>query len=172
MRRSRPFRIVVVTGLAALAVAGTLEARGGAGHAPALSDDDRAAAGEAALMFARLVAHLQGSAGDPRFAERIRAAPDVVDEAVAAADVARRAGHVEEPRLIRAETRRVAAEVGGGAEVTTREYWITRVISADGAVVETRSDVLDVSYVVQRAPGGWDVVAWDLAAPGAEGGDE
>jgi hypothetical protein len=166
---SRPFWGVVAIGLGVWSAAalGVRQDAGATAARTAGSDLDDAR--RAAELFARLVAHAQGSGGDPRFTERMRASPDLVEEVLASAAYARHLGRVEEPRLVRAEPRSAERMGPTAVKIGQREYWTTRVISVSGGVLETRSDVVDVEYVLRSQPGGWTVVAWDLA-PAAGGG--
>jgi hypothetical protein len=160
-----PSIVVLIAGLAGLAAAGARAARasGEAGEAVKVSEGEEREAKTAAETFMRLAAHLQGSGGDPRFAERIPASPAVVEELLAGVTFASHAGKVEEPRLVRAELgpiRRVDTDV---VSLDAKEYWIVRVLGAGGKTLETRADVVKVRYVLARGPSGWSVAGWDLA---------
>jgi hypothetical protein len=125
---------------------------------------------ETVKLFLRLSAHLQGSGGDPRFAERIPASSEVIEELLANVRFSNRVGRIEESRLQRVDVGEVAPIGTDRVEVATREYWVTRIISAAGSVMETRSDVVTARYVVQRAASGWRVVEWALTGDGSERG--
>ena len=153
---------VLLVGLAALAVAAVRAERTGGKEGGPATAPDRESATAAVQAFLRLAAHLQGSGGDLRFAERIPAAGEVIDELVASAQFGRHLGQVEEPRLIRIVVRSANDAARGRIEVITREYWTTRVITADGKVREIRTDVLDARYLVVRDGPAWKVAYWTL----------
>lgn len=153
--------LVLVAGLAALSGSAWRAARA-PGRAQPVSDAARKAVSEAVYGYVKLVAHLHGSGGDRRFAERLPAGPEVVGEALADVQFATHAGNIEEPRLIRAELRDVRPAGFETYDVELKEFWVTRTIAAAGDVLGTRSDVVIARYRVQRGPGGWRVVAWDL----------
>jgi hypothetical protein len=161
-----PSIVVLIAGLAGLAVAGARAARATADPAQT-SEVEAREVKAAAETFMRLSAHLQGSGGDPRFAERIPASPAVVEELLAGVSFASHGGKVEEPRLVRADfgsLRRLDAEV---VSLDAKEYWIVRVLGEGGKkTLETRGDVVDVRYLVARGPAGWSVVGWDFSDGG------
>ncbi len=164
LRPSRPELVVFAVGACALGVAAW---RASSVERRDLEQRDRAAAVEAVRAFVSLSAHLRGSGGDRRFAERVPAAPAVVDELVADAKEGRRLGRLDQSRLVQADVRRVR-EVGlEMVEVTTKEYWVTR-DSSDSS--RYRSDVVPVRYVVRREGGAWRVVDWNVEAGSTEGG--
>jgi hypothetical protein len=157
-----PAAVVLAIGLGVLGASGWRAAARARAEGVAASEPERAAVWDTVHLYLKLVAHLHGSGGDPRFAERLPAAPEVVGEALEDVRFVGHAGRVEEPRLIRAELRDVRREGAERYEVEAREFWVTRSISADGEVLGTRSDVVIGRYAVRRLPGGWKVVAWDV----------
>jgi hypothetical protein len=158
---------VLGLGLALLAAAAASAVLGERSSASWLDAAAREGAVEAARRFAALSAHLQGSGGDPRYAERLPADEPVVADALAEAEFARHAGRVEEPRLIRLEAVEVRAAGTDVAEVRAREFWVTRT-AADGRE-ELRSDVVNVAYLVRREGSGFRVASWTVEMP--ESGD-
>lgn len=157
---TRPVLTVVAAGLAAL-VAGAWRASTTGTHGLA-GKSEAAAASEVVVSFLRMSAHLRGSRGDDRFAERLPAARDVVEELLAETDALTRAGVTETPRLLRADVRVVTPLADDAVEVFTREYWITDVAGEGRGPERTRSDVVDARYAVVHEPGGWRVAAWRL----------
>ncbi|HET9554256.1 MAG TPA: hypothetical protein VFP50_14910 [Anaeromyxobacteraceae bacterium] len=162
-----PALAVLTVGLAALGAA-ALRARAPEG-AEALPPAERAEVEATARLFTRLAAHLKGSGGDPRFAERIPAAPAVVEELLAEAAFVDRAGRREEPRLQRIELGTPVRVAPGRVRIDARELWVTRVVARGGQPLETRSDVISVRYLLDADRGRWQVAAWSLIGPGGEG---
>jgi hypothetical protein len=159
-----PLVPVLVFALGCVAIAASAWAASrGAPRAQPVAENVRKAVTEAVYGYAELAAHLHGSGGDPRFAERLPADPEVVSDVLGDIEFATHAGRIEEPRLFRAEFRDVHPAGFDTYDVDVKEYWVTRTISAGGAILGTRSDVVLVRYVVRRGPGGWKVVAWDVA---------
>lgn len=144
---------------------------GRASAAPALTPDERRAAAETVREFLALVAHLQRSGGDPRFAERLPAAPAVVDELRVELDYLARNRRVQQLVLHRLDVTGVDPKGGERAEVRTRELWTAHTLWAgDGRPAEApRSAQLAVKYLLAPAAGGWRVEAWELDfdTPGA-----
>jgi hypothetical protein len=150
--------VVLAVGLAGLCLAGWRAAA--APEAPPLGDADRRAATDAVHLFLALSAHLRGTGGDSRYADRLPARPAVVEELSREVEYRWHGGHQEEPRLVRLEIRDVAAAGPEQAAVKTREFWITRELRKDDAPV--RSDVVFARYLVEPGAGGWRVVDWDV----------
>jgi hypothetical protein len=150
--------IVAVAGLALLAAASVPAARA-ARAARDLPQADRRAATAAVQSFLTLSAHLRGSGGDPRFAERLPASEAVVGELMDEIAYLRHAGRLDEPRLVRSEIREVKPEADGLAAVRTKEYWITRDVREGG---EVRSDVVLARYTLARDGAAWRVVDWSV----------
>ncbi len=166
MKRFAPQAVVLALGLAAIGASAWRAAGVRAGRTMPVAEADRRAAVGVVSLYLQLRAHLQGSNGDRRFAERLPAGDDVVDEAMRDVAFVTHSRRVEEPRLLGREIRNVRAVRSEQYEVETKEYWVTRIISAEGAVLDTRSDVVRAKYLVAtEAPGG-RVVAWDLMPRG------
>jgi hypothetical protein len=167
---------VVRTTVAALAVGlallmvGVLAARSTAERSLEPTAEERSAALETVRALLSLTAHLRGSGGDPRFAERIPAAAPVREELQRDAEFTLHLGVLEEARLVQLDVRGVRRVAPGRLEVDTTEYWVTRTLPRGGEAPGTRSDVVLARYVVGRQPGGWVVLDWELApgvaAPG------
>lgn len=155
----RAAAVVLAAGLAVLALGAWTALARGRGEAAPLTAADRDEATAAVQRFASLSAHLRGSGGDPRFAERLPADPDVVEELSAEIAFSREAGRREEPRLVRAEVLSLEASGAEGAVARVREFWITRTAGAPGA---PRSDVVTLRYELRRDVAGWRVAAWDV----------
>jgi hypothetical protein len=165
VRRLAPFVAVLGAALLALGV----QAWRVAAERPAvdLPPEDQKAAADAVYLFLSLASHLRGTAGDPRYSERLPASPEIVDEMVGEIRWVRAAGRIEEPRLVRGEVRSVEALGPDEARVLTKEFWVTRDLSAPHTE-KPRSDVVLAKYVVRRDASGWRVADWDLelvAAP-------
>lgn len=152
--------VVLIAGLVALGAAG-VRAAGARSERVEPPEADRRGAEAAVQLFLKLAAHVQGSSGDPRFAERLPAAPPVIEELVAGVAFATHADRIEEPRLVRSEILRSASTDGDRIQVDAKEYWIIRVIASDGRVLETRSDVVRARYLVGREAAGWQILGWD-----------
>ncbi len=133
----------------------------------ALTDVERKATAGAVRTFLTMSSHLRGSGGDQRFAERLPADDQVIDEMLAEIEFLRHVGRVEEARLVRADVRDVRAEAEGIASVLTKEYWITREMATRTPIQpQTRSDVVLARYTVRRDAGGWRVVSWQIDMDG------
>lgn len=159
-RLLRPATAVLLAGLAALAAGAWRASSAAARTAPAASEAK--AASDAVFRFLQLSAHLQGSGGDERFAERLPASPDLVQELLDASAADARAGRAERARLVRAEVREVTRRAPAALEVATREYWITQVAAPGSGPERPRADVVDARYAVVEEPGGWRVTGWRL----------
>ena len=133
----------------------------------ALTDADRRGAADAVRLFLTLSAHLRTAGGDPRFAERLPASDEVVDEVLQDITFLRHAAREEEARLVRSEVRDVRGEGDGRATVRTKEYWVTRELTAlPPALPQTYSDVVLARYAVRRETGGWRVESWRIDMDG------
>jgi len=161
--------VVVVAALGLLAWAGWagLEAPSRDG---ALTDADRRGATDAVQLFLTLSNHLRAADGDPRFAERLPASEEVVDELIRDLEFLRHAAREEEARLVRSEIRDVRAAGDGRATVRTKEYWVTRQLTAPSPTLpQTYSDVVLARYAVRREAGGWRVESWHIDMDGDGG---
>ncbi len=161
--------IVAAAALGLLALAGW-DAFGAPKGNAALTDADRRGATDAVQLFLTLSTHLRAADGDTRFAERIPASDEVVDEVMRDVAFLRHAARQEEVRLVRSEVRDVRAAADGGATVRTKEYWITRELAAPSPTLpQTYSDVVLARYAVRREAGGWRVESWDIDMDGDGG---
>lgn len=137
---------------------------GRAAPAPELPPEQRRAAAETVRAFLALVGHLQESGGDPRFAERLPAAPALVEELRAEADYLARNRRVQ--RLVLHHLDVAAVEPAGRerVEVRTREMWTVHTLWAlDGRPAEApRPSLLAVKYLLAPLVAGWRVEAWEL----------
>jgi hypothetical protein len=158
VKRFLPFGLVLVVAVAALGVDAGLVA--GDRARPELPPEDQKAAADAVYLFLSLGSHLRGTAGDPRYSERLPAAPEVVDEMLGEIQWVRQTGRVEEPKLVRGEVRAVETLGPDEARVRTKEFWVTRDLSAPDE--KPRSDVVLAKYVLRREASGWRIVDWDL----------
>lgn len=114
--------------------------------------------------FLTLSSHLYRADGDPRFAERLPAAPRVVDQLMADIVYLRHNGRYQEPVLEQLEIGDIRILGPDEVEVTAREFWIIRTRSlADGAETDpVRSEISRVRYRMSRESTGWTVQAWQL----------
>lgn len=159
--------VVIAAGMAALGLASIRASRAGRGEEGAeVSAAERTGMEDAARLFARLSAHLKGSGGDRRFAERIPAAPEVVGDLLDETAFAASLGRIEEPHLQGVEYGKALRVAAGRAQLDAREYWVTRIHSGSGTVLETRSDVISVRYLVEEDRGRWTVIGWNVIVPG------
>lgn len=148
---------VILAGAVLLAVA-VAEARGSRGSEAWLDGTARAEAVKAARLFAAMSAHMRASNADRRFAERLAADEPVVDEILADIAWVQHRGREERPRLMDFRAGEVRAAGAGFAELTAREYWVTRSVGSGGEAVQT--DVVQVRYALRRTGLGWRVADW------------
>ncbi len=163
---------VVLAGGAFLLAAGGLAPswRELRGERPPVPRADADAAVEAIQSFAAMVRHLHGSGGDPRFAERLGASPEIAAELAADVQFLRGLRQIEDATLVRADVLGVTSVATGGVEVRTREYWVFHARQRDAGREEPPpvSAVVFVRYELTREAGGWIVSDWTLEPP-AEG---
>jgi hypothetical protein len=170
----RTFASVAAAGLLLLAMAAmgaVREAR--RPHAP--GDGSLAEAEEAVERYLAAVDALYASGGDPRAADRVPAAPDLVAEMLADITFAQhRLQSGEVRQLLRAERGGARWLSGGGAEVSTREFWVIRrrpLFDGGGTSGPPISAVLNVRYDVAREGAAWRVLDYrldsDRPPPGA-----
>lgn len=130
--------------------------------ATTMGEEDRASAARTVVEFLQIAAHFYSSSGDRRFAERIPATPEVLEEMQRDAAYVAHNGRVQEATLARIEVVAVTAVGDDRVEVRTREFWTTRwIFRADGRVDGVRSDVVRVRYRLVRDGSVWRVVQWD-----------
>lgn len=135
-----------------------------------LAPADRRQAVEALRLTLTLMGHLYESGGDTRFAERMPAAPEVVEEMLADVAYLR---HNHRRQVVTLESFQVQAVEPLGQterlEVRTRERWQVRTQWLDGSGDSDppRSQEGHARYLLVRQGAGWQVTGWDLAEPGA-----
>lgn len=134
--------------------------------------EERAEAERTVHELLALVRHLHGSGGDPRFAERVPAAPEVVDELLREIAWVRHQGWIEELQLARLELSPAERTEDGALELGAREFWIARRRPVADAAAEPRlsSSVLATRYRLEREGGRWRVVEWRHEAASGAGG--
>ena len=154
--------VVVALGLALLAGA-AVSTRNGA-DTPRLSTPDRDAAVAAIRLFLSLSTHLARSGGDERFADRIAAAPEVVEEVMAGLAFIRHSGWTEDPQLVRMDVETVEPGIHDTVEVVTKEYWVVRAARLRAGTPEPKPhvDVVRVRYNLQRDGAGWRIASWAI----------
>lgn len=152
--------VTLALGLALLGAA-ALGARG-AGEVPVFPEDAEEAVATV-REFVTLATHLEKS-GDERFAERLPAAPDLVEEILGGMAFADAAGLAEEPQPVRLQVEAVRTSRPSGVEVHAREYWVVRTsrLREVPLAPRTRADVVRVRYVLEREGGRWRVIAWNV----------
>jgi hypothetical protein len=128
-----------------------------------VTSQEREGAAKAVYTYLKMSSHFYGSAGDPRFAERIPAAPALLDEARADVAYLRRNRRFQDPVLMKLELGAITPLGGGEVEVETREFWITHTLWLDdGQPAERpRSDIVTCKYRVGLETGEWQVRAWE-----------
>lgn len=123
---------------------------------------DRRDAANAVYLFRSVSTHLYASGGDARFAERLPATQQVVEELRADIDYVRKNGRVETPKLVRIEFVTSDVTEATRAEVTTREFWVTQHHWPNGAEADPpRSDIAYARYRLNKDGTRWIVNAWD-----------
>ncbi len=123
--------------------------------------------------FMTLATHLAKS-GDERFAERIPASPDLVEEILADVAFAAEAGRSEDLQPVQLQIEAVKPSRPEGVEVLAKEYWVFRTSRLRDVPLapQVRADVVRVRYVLAREGTRWRVVGWnveDAIAPRAAG---
>ncbi len=131
---------------------------------PTLSAEDRQETEKALRHYLTLSGHLYRSNGDPRFLERMPAAPRVTDQLMADIVYLRHNGRYQEPTIEGLEVEEARLLGPGSVELSTREYWVIRTRSlADGMETDpVRSEVIRVRYLMSKENTGWIVQAWEL----------
>jgi len=118
-------------------------------------------------LFQRLTSHLYATGGDPRFADRIPAAPHLVDEMLADIEYIKRNHRIQRPELVKIEILSSAPLRENAVEFHTREYWITRFywLSGEESGDPPVSQILFMKYLVTREGQAWQVSGWDFDEP-------
>ena len=120
-------------GLVLLGVAALGARRGEAAARPTAAEVEGAVAAVRELVT--IGNHLAKSGGDTRFAERIPAAPAVVEEILADVAFTRHAGRIEEHQAVQLQVEAVERAEPDGIDVVTKEYWVVRSSPLEGMVV-------------------------------------
>lgn len=133
----------------------------------ALGEEEGRAAVGALRAFLAVMSHLYASDGDPRFAERIPASPDVVGEMMADIVYLRHNGRYQEMTLHGLEVLEVAPVSSDRVEARTKEYWTIRTrFLADGSEADPpRASILFARYRLDLEGASWKVQAWDFDDP-------
>ncbi len=123
--------------------------------------------------FLAVMSHLYGSGGDPRFAERLPAGNEVVDEILADITYLEHNRRIQEMSLVNLQINSINSPTGGYAQVNATEYWVirTRWDDKDGESDPARSEVHTVDYRLKVEGGEWRVIGWEHA-PVVAGGDD
>jgi hypothetical protein len=109
-----------------------------------------------------LTAHLYGSGGDERFAERIPAGAGVLDEVLADIEYLARNHRVQDQIMERLDVVSVDVLAADQLEIRTRELWDVGLLWAGGGgEAEPReSRVVKGRYLLARTGSGWVVEGW------------
>lgn len=164
--------LLIVVGAALLFIAGAMteewEVFAGSWFTPPaaaspVSDEEKGKALETLRQYVTLSAHLYGTVGDPRFADRIPASPEIIEEISSEIAYLRNHRLVEDRVLQRATPLEVQAAGNDRLEVTTREYWIVRRYRLGSSEPEwVESHVAVNQYRLLRDQfGRWNVVGWE-----------
>ena len=117
-----------------------------------------------------LMAHLYASGGDPRFAERLRLAPELLDEIQRDIEYLAKNRRVQNPRLQRLEL--LGADPAGKGQLVlrTREFWIHRTFWSNGSGESDppRSVILYARYQLVQENSGWSIFGWEFDRPETE----
>lgn len=136
---------------------------------PVLDEAQQRSAVESVRSYLALVSHLYGSAGDPRFAERIAASPEVVGEMMADIAYLRRNARYQEMALHGLEVIEVVPVSSDRVQVRTKEYWTirTRYLADDADADQARAQIQFVTYRLEWEGSSWQVQGWSLDDPPA-----
>jgi len=117
-----------------------------------------------------LMAHFYSSGADPRFAERMPVAPDLLDEFRGDIEYLSRNNRFQDSRLQKLELRSAVPAGKDGLELRTREFWIHRTFWSDGRGESDppRSVILYPSYQLMRESTGWRILGREFDRPVAE----
>lgn len=142
---------------------------GGGTPEPQLSAQEKRGASEAVYLYLKMTSHLYGSGGDPRFAERTNAAPDLVQETLTEVEYLRRNRRVQDPVLMKLVVLD-AQPLGESVEVRTREFWVTRTywIETERESDPPLSEIVFAKYRLERDGEGFRVMAWDFDEPASD----
>lgn len=144
------------------------------GHRPvaaaSVTEAQRQGAEQALREFHALSRHLYATGADPRFADRLPAAPPVVQELMADIAYLQHSGMSQEPKLVRLEVVTVRPFGASSLVLDTHEYWVVQLFTAPGHVPvgPPRSEVSWATYRLDFDAGRWRVGAWDLGEPVGE----
>lgn len=128
-------------------------------------------AAEAAVRdLLSLVRHYYLTAGDPRFSDRMSAAPAVIEEVERDVRYLRRNGRAQDQTLISLKVEDASSLGESVWEFRTREYWVvrTRFLATGGPSDPTLAVVARGRYVVRQIEGRWRVESWEPLPEAAE----
>lgn len=140
---------------------------GGAASSATVPDKDLETGARTVREYLTLSSHLYGTGGDRRFAERIPAAENIVDEILHEIEYLKMHGIIEEPSLQRVEPLDFVPHGPGGLEIHTKEYWIVRRHAVGHKdLLDNRSYVVFNVYRLSRSgPDAWRIVGWEPEVP-------
>lgn len=133
------------------------------GASAALSEADRRAAVDTVRELLTFMIHLNSTGGDPRFAERLPASPEVAEEILGEAAYVRRNGRFQDLKLMKLEVLEAGSLGGGRLRLLTREFWIVQPFWIHGGkpAGPPSSTVARVEYLLARDAGRWQVTGWE-----------
>jgi len=140
--------------------------------ATGLSEDEQKAAADTVHLMLTVIGHLYASSGDERFAERLPAAPGVVEEVLADIDYLTRNHRLQQMTLERLEILSIDPTGAGEVEIRTRERWEVRIQQIDGrgAAEPPRSLTSHGKYLLVTSGRGWRVERWEIDDPASDPG--
>jgi len=120
--------------------------------------------------YVSMARHFYQTGGDRRFAERIPASPEVVQELVDDVAYLAKNKRRQEDRLVALDVLHTSRPAENRARVRTRERWEarTRGLDESGAADPMVAQVIFVEYWLQREGSKWQVSRWELIDAPAE----
>lgn len=136
---------------------------------PEISDGERRGVEDALRHYLTLTRHLYASGGDPRFADRLPAAAQVVEELMTDVVYLQHNQRRQELSLMQLEILDLELRQDR-ARVRTEELWIIRTFHTllRQPADPPRSAKFRVEYFLAREARGWRVEGWDLIRGGEE----
>jgi len=134
-----------------------------------VADATRAEVEEALREFLALERHFYGSAGDPRFLDRMPISDGLRAELAADAEYLARNGRFQEMELVELRVLDARSTHPEHVELRTREYWVVRTLSVAGGepTDPVRSEIVHHLYGFSRNGSGWRLDGREPAAPPA-----
>lgn len=135
--------------------------------APTLSAGDRKAIEGTLRTYLSMSAHFHATGGDPRFGERIPAAPWLVDDLRNEVEYLRKNARQQTMTLLKFDLLGIERVSADRASVSTKEYWVIRTSRLDGQgeADPPRSEIIWCDYRMQRTGQSWQVQGWEAHEP-------